>query len=64
MIAHVGDRIVLEGTRAGDQRRIGVVLEVRNADGTPPYLVKWLDDEHEAFVFPGSDARIEHRPTV
>jgi hypothetical protein len=64
MIAQVGDRIVLEGTRAGDQRRVGVVLEVRNADGTPPYLVRWLDDGHEAFVFPGSDARIEPKATV
>jgi hypothetical protein len=62
MKAHVGDRLVLEGTHVGDRRRIGVVLEVRNDDGTPPYLVRWLDDDHEALVFPGTDARLESRP--
>jgi hypothetical protein len=64
MKAHVGDRIVLEGTHVGDRRRVGVVLEVRNTDGTPPYRVKWLDDEHEALVFPGLDARVEPQPAV
>jgi hypothetical protein len=64
MKAQVGDRIVLEGTHVGDHRRVGVVVEVRNTDGTPPYRVKWLDDEHEALVFPGPDARIEPRSTV
>jgi hypothetical protein len=64
MKAHVGDRLVLEGTHVGDRRRVGVVVEVRNADGTPPYRVKWLDDEHEALVFPGPDARLEPHSTA
>jgi hypothetical protein len=59
MKAHVGDRLILEGTHVGDHRRIGVVLEVCNVDGTPPYRVRWLDDEHEALVFPGVDAKLE-----
>ena len=59
MKAHVGDRLVLEGTHVGDHRRIGVIKEVRREDGTPPYVVHWLDDDHEAFVFPGPDSRIE-----
>jgi hypothetical protein len=59
MRAKVGDRLVLEGTRVGDRRRRGVIVDVRNADGSPPYRVKWLDDGHEALVFPGADARIE-----
>ena len=63
MIAHVGDRLVLEGAHVGDPRRIGVITELRHNDGTPPYLVRWLDDGHEALVFPGPDARVEpHKP--
>jgi hypothetical protein len=43
----------------GDHRRIGVIMEVRREDGTPPYVVHWLDDDHEALVFPGPDSRVE-----
>jgi hypothetical protein len=63
MRAQVGDRLVAEGTHVGDSRRVGVVVEVRHPDGTPPYVVRWLDNEHEALVFPGPDARIE-RPAA
>ena len=59
MIAHVGDRLVLEGAHVGDSRRIGVVTGVKNSDGTPPYEVRWLDTDHVALVFPGPDARVE-----
>jgi hypothetical protein len=59
MKAHIGDRIILAGTRVGDPRRVGVVIELRHEDGTPPYVVRWMDDGHEALVFPGSDARLE-----
>jgi hypothetical protein len=59
MKAKVGDRLIMEGAKVGDTRRIGVVLEVRHDDGTPPYLVRWLSDGHEALVFPGPDAHIE-----
>lgn len=62
MRATVGDRIVLEGTHVGDPRRVGVITELRHEDGVPPYVVRWLDDGHEGLVFPGPDARIEHRP--
>jgi hypothetical protein len=59
MNAKVGDRLVLEGTHVGDRRRIGVVVALRHDDGSPPYMVRWLDDGHEGLVFPGSDAHIE-----
>jgi hypothetical protein len=64
MRAKVGDRLVLEGMHVGDRRRRGVIVDVRNEDGTPPYRVKWLDDDHEALVFPGADARIEPRDSI
>ena len=59
MKAQVGDRLVLEGTHVGDHRRVGVVMGVEHTDGTPPYTVRWLDDDHESLVFPGPDARVE-----
>jgi hypothetical protein len=60
MKANVGDRLILQGTHVGDPRRVGVITEVRHADHTPPYLVKWLDNGHVALVFPGPDALIQH----
>jgi hypothetical protein len=59
MKAQVGDRLVLEGTHVGDHRRIGVVMGVEHTDGTPPYVVRWLEDGRESLVFPGPDARVE-----
>jgi hypothetical protein len=59
MKGHVGDRLVLEGTHVGDRRRVGVITALRHDDGTPPFLVRWLDDGHEGLVYPGPDARIE-----
>lgn len=59
MKATVGDRLILESAHVGEPRRIGVVLELRHPDGTPPYLVRWLDNGHESLVFPGPESRIE-----
>ena len=59
MKAQTGDRLVVEGIHVGDARRVGVILDVSHADGSPPYTVRWLDDGHETLVFPGSEARIE-----
>jgi hypothetical protein len=57
MQAHVGDRLVVEGGKVDAPRREGEVLEVRGADGRPPYLVRWADG-HEGLTFPGPDAHI------
>lgn len=59
MKALVGDRIEVPGTHVGEGRRQGEVVEVRGADGGPPYLVRWSDG-HEGLFFPGLDA--VHRP--
>jgi hypothetical protein len=59
MIAHVGDRITLEGTHFGDARRVGVVLAVARPDGNPPYQVRWLDDGRTTLIFPGAEAHVE-----
>jgi hypothetical protein len=61
MQANVGDRLIVEGTRVGDGRRVGVITEVNHTDHTPPYTVRWLDNGHEGLVFPGPDARVQPR---
>ena len=60
MQAAVGDRIVVRGTRMGQLDRDCEVLEVRGADGGPPFLVRWGDTGHEGLLFPGSDAYVQH----
>lgn len=57
MQANVGDRLLVEGHKVGDPRREGEVVEVRGADGMPPYVVRWADG-HEGLVFPGPDAHV------
>lgn len=59
----VGDRIVTRSNRVGTPDRSGIILAVEGTGGQPPFLVRW-DDGHEALVFPGSDAMIEHLPAV
>jgi hypothetical protein len=63
--AVAGDRLIVHRVHVGEPVRDGAILEVRGADDSPPFLVRWSDDGHEALVFPGPDAHIqhfEHRP--
>ncbi|GAA3560732.1 hypothetical protein GCM10022419_046700 [Nonomuraea rosea] len=60
MRAAAGDKLIVEGTYGGDNRREGLIVSVEHADGSPPYTVHWLDNEHETLVFPGPDARVVH----
>ena len=50
MKAHVDDRLVTEGT---DGPRVCVIIGLHHADGSPPYVVRWLADGHIALMFPG-----------
>ena len=58
MKAHVGDFLVVRGTTTEMSDQRGVITEVRSADGSPPYVVRWLNTGHVATVFPGSDAMV------
>ncbi|MBI3688360.1 MAG: DUF1918 domain-containing protein [Actinobacteria bacterium] len=58
MHAAVGDRLHVRGHTVGEHDRIGEIIEVRGADGAPPYLVQF-EDGHETLVFPGPDAVVE-----
>lgn len=58
MKAKVGDWLVVKGatTEQPDQR--GEITEVRSADGSPPYVVRWFTTQQEAVVYPGPDALV------
>jgi hypothetical protein len=56
MKAKVGDWLVLKGAAVDRPDQRGLITEVHSSDGSPPYVVRWLDSDHEATVFPGSDA--------
>jgi Domain of unknown function (DUF1918) len=57
--AIVGDRLFVHGRVVGQRDRTGVIIDVRGANGGPPYLVEY-DDGHQAVVYPGPDAVVEH----
>lgn len=56
--ASAGDRLVVRSLHG--PVRDAEILEVRHPDGTPPYVVRWSDSGHEALVYPGADAFVEH----
>jgi hypothetical protein len=58
MHAESGDWLVIERAGVGQEARRGLILAVPSGTGTPPYRVRWLDNEHEALVFPGPDAYV------
>ena len=58
MHAVVGDRLHVRGNVVGHPDRMGEIVEVRDAGGEPPYMVRF-DDGHTCLVFPGPDAVIE-----
>lgn len=56
--AEAGDRLVVRSLYG--PARDAEILEVRRADGTPPYIVRWSDTGHESLVYPGADAFVQH----
>jgi hypothetical protein len=56
MKAQVGDWLVIKGTTVAQPDHRGLITEVRSADGSPPYVVRWNGTSQEATVFPGPDA--------
>jgi hypothetical protein len=56
MKAEVGDWLVMKGLTIDQPEQRGLITEVHSTDGSPPYVVHWLDSDHVATVFPGPDA--------
>ena len=61
MEATVGDRLHVHGNAVGQPDKIGEIVEIRGAAGSPPYQVRF-DDGHTCLVFPGPDAVVEPVP--
>jgi hypothetical protein len=66
MKAQVGDRLVIRSHAIGMKERHATIVDVRGADGGPPYVVHWSDDPsdepHDHLFYPGPDADVEHHP--
>jgi len=50
MRAQVGDLLVADGAEI---HRVCEIIRLNHADGSPPYVVRWLSDGHIALLFPG-----------
>jgi hypothetical protein len=65
MKAKVGDFLVVKSATTDRHEQHAEIIGVRSADGSPPFVVRWLSDGHEATVYPGPDAVVmsseEHR---
>jgi hypothetical protein len=58
MEARPGDWLVVHGRVTDSPERVGEIVEVPHPDGSPPYVVRWVGDEHSSVVFPGPDAGV------
>lgn len=58
MKAQVGDHVVVASPTTGGTVRDGTIVEVRGAEGRPPYLVEWSDSHTTGLFYPGADAHV------
>ena len=58
MRAKTGDWLLIEQSTVDRTARRGLIVGLRRSDGAPPYVVHWLDTDHEALVYPGPDAHV------
>ena len=58
MRASIGDRLHIHTNHIGLDDQYGRIVEIRGANGEPPYLVEFPDG-HTSLVFPGPDAVVE-----
>jgi hypothetical protein len=61
--ASIGDRLHIHTNHIGTDDHFGRIVEIRGADGAPPYLVEFPDG-HTSLVFPGPDAVVESASAV
>ena len=59
MRGHVGEWLVVPDGVGGAHARRGLIVGVPHPDGSPPFLVRWLDDEHETLLFPPPNAHLQ-----
>ena len=57
--AHVGDWLVVPPEAGESHGHLGQIVALMHLDGTPPFRVRWLEDEHVSVVLPTPDAHLE-----
>ena len=57
MHAQVGDWLVVKSSATGRPSRRGEIVSV-GAGGEPPFRVRWVENDHQALVYPGPDAEV------
>jgi uncharacterized protein DUF1918 len=57
MHAQVGDWLVVKSSTTGRPSRRGEIVSV-GAGGEPPFRVRWVENDHQALVYPGPDAEV------
>ena len=55
MRARLGDRIILAAEHIDEPTRDGEIVEIRGAEGAPPYVVRWSNG-HTGLIYPGPGA--------
>jgi hypothetical protein len=58
VFAEVGNWLVVHSRSVDVPTREGQIVEVPHADGSPPYVVHWLDQDRLSTVFPGPDTTV------
>lgn len=63
MTAEVGDELIIESMEPVQTRRVGTIVGLKNADGSPPYLVHWVAGDYDSLIYPGPGTRmtVHHR---
>ncbi|MGH8920882.1 MAG: DUF1918 domain-containing protein, partial [Actinomycetes bacterium] len=53
--------LTVKGRHQGDEERHGEIIKVDEADGAPPYVVRWRDG-HETVFFPAYGTEADSCP--
>lgn len=59
MEAEIGDEIIVGSTGPGRAGRVGTIIGLSAADGSPRYLVHWLTGDYDAMISPGPGTQIK-----
>lgn len=62
MRAHVGDWLTLPPGPGSSHARRAQIVGLLHPDGTPPYRVHWLDDDHFSILYPSPDTQLVAHP--
>lgn len=63
MKAAIGDRVHTHGVTSSRDEHTGEIVQVRGADGRPPYLVRFPNGE-ERLIYPGPHTVVEPRESA